>query len=682
MIRFKLTAIPLVLGAVLAACQGGGAGEATTAPEVPAINVAHMDTSVDPGEDFFMYVNGNWVKNTEIPDDQVRWGSFNELSENTQVTLLDVLNNATNLPAASDEQKAIDFYQSGMDSMAIEEAGLAPLQPVLDQIAGIETKKDLQSALQEMHQYSSLGLFSFYVRADLKNSTINTAYFSQSGLGLPDKDYYFREGTKSDSIRQAYVAHVSNMLTLAGLEGTEAKAQQIMDLETRLAAASMDRAARRNTDTLYNKYSVAELGDLVPAMDWDQYFASLNTAPDTVIVMMPVFFQEMAAALEDTPVEVWKSYLSWHWLRAASRYLPHAYVSESFDFYNKTIRGQKEMRDRWKRILSRTNRSMGEPLGKLYVAEVFPPEAKATAKEMVDNIVKGFGQSLEELEWMGPETKVKAREKLNSFTVKIGYPDKWRDYSAYEVSADKVYAANYLAVAKAAYAENLADLGKPVDKTRWGMSPQTVNAYYNPSNNEIVFPAAILQPPFYNYKADVAVNYGGIGAVIGHEISHGFDDQGSRFDAEGNLKNWWQEADKEEFKSRTGLIIDQYESYTPIAGDSIKVNGKLTLGENIADFGGVSMAYKGLQLYLAENGRPEPIDGFTPEQRFFISWATVWRIKYRDDALRNQLMTDPHSPGMYRANGPLSNFGPFYEAFNVQEGAPMRRPEELRANIW
>lgn len=668
----------LVTGlAALSACDQG---TPETVPVVDPINTAYMDSTVNPGEDFFRYVNGSWVDQTEIPDDQVRWGSFNELAENTRETLLNVLNEAPEMPEGSDEAKAIAFYQTGMDSMAVEEAGIAPIKGMLDKIDGISDREELQSVLQDIHKYGSGEIFRFSGMADLKNSTVNAAYLWQGGLGLPDKDYYLRPDDKSVELRKGYVAHIAAMLTLAGQENAGEKAAAILALETEMATASMDRAARRNTDTLYNKYAVSDLPQLTGAFDWNQYFSSLNVSIDTVIVGMPVFYEKIGELWSSTDLATWKAYLTWHWVNAYANYLPNAFVAEHFDFFSKQLRGQEVMQPRWKRVLSNTNRLMGEPLGKLYVQKVFPPEAKAAAKEMVDNILIAFDNRLTNLEWMGDETRKMAKAKLSSFTVKIGYPDKWRDYSDYDVSADKAFATNFGNAVLASYEQSLSEIGEPVDKSRWGMSPQTVNAYYNPSNNEIVFPAAILQPPFYDYQADAAVNYGGIGAVIGHEISHGFDDQGSRFDAEGNLKNWWQESDKEEFKKRTQIIVDQYGSYTPV--DSMYVNGNLTLGENIADLGGITVAYDGLKLHHEANGRPGMIGGFTPEQRFFISWATIWRIKYRDAYLRNMLLTDSHSPGMYRANGPLSNYEPFFEAFDLKEGDAMVRSADERAKVW
>ena len=666
-----------------------GTSERHEETPVRAIALENMDSTISPGEDFFRFVNGKWLDKTKIPADQGRWGSFNELREENNEVVLSVLEKASKgdkYEEGSDQKKAGDFYSIGMDSLLAESVGVEPLTPFFEKIAAIGNVSDLQKYLSEQQIYGGGAFYSFEIFPDLKDSKVMATYIAQSGLGLPDRDYYTKTDEKSVEIREKYVAHISKMLQLLGDEvaSADGQATRIMALETRLAKASMTNVEQRNIPALYNKMSLSELSEIVPSIDWVSYLASMGVNNmDTLIVMQPEFVKEFQAIVSEGKVDEWKEYLRWNAFHHAAGFLNYEVVKTNFDFYSKEVRGIEEMRPRWKRVLATTNRSLGEAIGKLYVEETFPPEAKQKAKEMVENIKLAFADRIKNLQWMTDSTKEKALEKLEKMTVKIGYPDEWRDYSKLKVgknSEKASYIQNVMNEQKFSFEYDLSKLGKPVDKKVWGMSPQTVNAYFNPLFNEIVFPAAILQPPFYNYKADEAVNYGGIGAVIGHEISHCFDDQGSRFDAEGNLNNWWGEEDAENFKTRTGQLVAQYDSYEPL--DSVFVNGAFTLGENIGDLGGVSAAYDGLQRYLAENGRPEDIDQLTAEQRFFVSWATIWRIKYKDETLRTQINTDPHSPGMYRANGPLSNLPTFYQAFGVKEGDKMYRQDSVRVNIW
>ena len=680
----------LVFGFMLLLAIGCGPGaEDTTTEKVIAFNFDYMDSTVNPSDDFFRFVNGGWVDKTEIPGDQGRWGSFNELREMTNETVLEVLETAAgneNYSEGTDQRKAADFYSVGMDSLLAEKTGIAPLKPFFDQVSAINNVQDLQRYLSKQEVYGGGAFFTFFVLADLKNSKEMAAYVGQGGLGLPDRDYYTKTDSRSIEIREKYLAHVAHMLELSGVPAGEAaeQAPRIMALETRLAEASMTNVERRNIPALYNKMSLAELSKIAPSIDWKAYLADMGIDQvDTLIVTQPKFMEEFEAVVKQEPVSAWKEYLHWHIINGAAPLLSHEYVKASFDFYSKELRGIEEMRPRWKRVLGMTNGSLGEAIGKLYVDQVFPPEAKRKAEAMVENIKLAFAARIKELDWMTDSTKEKALEKLKTMTVKIGYPEEWRDYSALQVDNDperSSYVQNAMNATKFGFDYQITKLGKPVNKKEWAMTPQTVNAYFNPLFNEIVFPAAILQPPFYNYQADEAVNYGGIGAVIGHEISHCFDDQGSRFDAEGNLKNWWTDQDTEQFKARTGQLVAQYDDYEPL--DSVNVNGEFTLGENIGDLGGVNAAYDGLQRFLAQSGHPGPIDGLTPEQRFFVSWATIWRIKYKDETLRTQILTDPHSPGMYRANGPLSNIEAFYEAFNVQPGDGMYRADSVRVKIW
>ncbi len=679
----------MLLALVPAALFSCGGQETAVEEKVMAIDLANMDSTVRPADDFFRFVNGGWLAKTEIPGDQGRWSSFNELRENTNETVLAVLEAAAKsdkYAAGTDQRKAADFYAIGMDSLLAENAGIQPLKPYFDQIAGITTASDLQQYLAAQQMIGGGAFFGFAIFPDLKNSKEMSAYLFQGGLGLPDRDYYTKDDSRSKELRQKYELHIARILQLMGDDAESAtnQAKRIMSLETRLAKASMTNVEQRNIPALYNKMSLAQLAEIAPAINWAEYLNSLGVkGVDTLIVAQPKFMKEFQAIAKEGNLDIWKEYLRWRLVDQAASYLSNDFVQANFDFYSKELNGVEEMRPRWKRVLATTNGSLGEAIGKLYIDETFPPEAKQKAQEMVENIKLAFADRIKALDWMSDSTKEQALEKLKKMTVKIGYPDEWRDYSGLEVNGDpetSSYAQNLMNAAKFEFQYNVAKLGQPVNKKEWAMSPQTVNAYFNPLFNEIVFPAAIMQPPFYNYKADEAVNYGGIGAVIGHEISHCFDDQGSRFDADGNLKNWWSDTDLNNFKARTGMLVAQYDAYEPL--DSVNVNGEFTLGENIGDLGGVAAAYDGLQRYLAANGNPGLIDGFTPEQRFFISWATVWRTKYKDESLRTQILTDPHSPGMYRANGPLTNIDAFYKAFGVKAGDAMYKPDTARVRIW
>ncbi|MCX2745733.1 M13 family metallopeptidase [Mangrovivirga sp. M17] len=670
----------LLLTAGIMACQSN-----VEKSKNNAIDVSLMDTTVRAQDDFFRYVNGTWVDETEIPGDQGRWGSFNELREKSTATVREVLENALEsgeLKEGSDEYKAGLFYNVGMDSSLAENVGIKPLAPYFDQINGISDKASLQEYVIQDHKRGGSVFFGFGVLADLKNSKVNAAYLWQSGLGLPDRDYYFKEDSVSQSIREEYVKHVEKMLVLAGetQEAASAQAEKVMEIETLLADSSRTRVEMRNIPALYNKYAVENVNELNDEFKWNEYFAGIGLADlDSIIVSVPEFFQGVDVVVSKYDSDALKAYLKWHLINDYANYLSNDLVSQNFAFYGKKLRGTEEMRPRWKRVLSMVNGVAGEAVGKLYVAEAFPPEAKESADKMVKNILSAFGNRIESLDWMTDSTKTKALEKLSTITVKIGYPDEWKDYSDLNI-VETSLVENMINAREWNFKKDIEKVGQPVDKKEWGMTPQTVNAYYSPLNNEIVFPAAILQPPFFDFKADDAVNYGGIGAVIGHEVSHGFDDNGSRFDSEGNMKNWWSETDAEQFKSKSAMLIKQFDQYEPLP--AVNVNGKLTLGENIGDLCGLSVAYDGLMNHYEATSKPEPIAGFTAEQRFFMSWATVWRIKYRDETLRNLIQTDSHSPGMYRANGPLKNIDAFYAAFNVEEGDDMYLPEEERVKIW
>ena len=688
MLPKKMT-LPHLLSVLLVGTTAVGTACQSTSEEAPAgpigINLADMDTTVAPGEDFYRFVNGGWMDRTEIPADEGRWSSFNELRDYNNDVLLGVLENASasgKYDAHSDQMKAARFYEVGLDSALAEQVGVKPLQPLLTQIDEAQHVAELRSVMAALRTKGISPFFSMYVTTDRKKSNEMIMHVSQGGLGLPNRDYYTQRDSTSEAIQAQYVEFITDMLGFIGYEKAEAQsaAQHIMQLETALAEASMTNVEERDPIKTYNKVALEVLDQQTPQFQWSAFFDQLEADPvDSVVVGQPDFLQEMNTLLAQQDLSVIKDYLKFNVINAAAAYLNHAVVKRNFEFYGKVIQGTDEMRPRWKRVLSNTDNAIGFAVGKLYVDDVFPPAAKDSAQQMVEYIKKAFAARINQLPWMSADTKARAQEKLESFNVKIGYPDTWQTYEDLTIG-DSSYLQNVYAANAFDLRDNLDKLGKPVDKDEWFMTPQTVNAYYSPTFNEIVFPAGILQPPFYDYRADAAVNFGGIGAVIGHEISHGFDDNGSRFDQEGNMNNWWTEEDREKFDERTGQLAAQYDAYEPL--DSVFVNGKFTLGENIGDLGGVLAAYDGLELYLKDQGRPEDIQGFTPEQRFFISWATIWRTKYKNETLRNQVMTDPHSPGMYRATGPLANVDGFYEAFGIHANDPMYKADSARVYIW
>ena len=658
-------------------------------PKEPGINLSNMDTKVSPGQDFFRYVNGAWLDKTEIPSDRNSWGSFNELRQKTDNDALAILKEASKDPkykSNTDQGKAIALFNTIMDTVGRNKNGIKPLQPYLKKIDAIKNVTDLQNFFIEMQPQGGIGFFAVYVGADAKNSNKNSVNLSPGGLGLSDKDYYNADDKDSKEKREKYEVHVARMLQYLGESPAKAKesAKQILALEVELSAPRLDRVERRDRRKQYNPTAVADLKKNTPSIQWDKYFTGIGmTKLDTVNVAQPRYMIALEKTLTEKKVEAWKEYLKWTLLNRTASTLSTDIENANFDFYGKTLTGALKQRPREEVALQVINGATGEALGKLYVEKLFPAEAKVKAKNMIANVMLAYENRINALPWMSAETKTKAIEKLKKLTIKIGYPDKWKDYSKLElknVNEGGTYFDNSRNISKWAYAENLAKLGKPVDKTEWGMSPQTVNAYFNPSYNEIVFPAAILQPPFYNYQADEAVNYGGIGAVIGHEISHGFDDSGARYNADGNLVDWWTADDLKQFTALGTKLADQYSALEPLPG--IHVDGKFTLGENIGDLGGINAAYDGLQLYLKANGNPGLIDGFTPEQRFFISWATVWRTKSRDEAIKSQVKTDPHSPGMYRAVVPIQNVDAFYQAFGIKKGDAMYVEPEKRVKIW
>lgn len=660
------------------------------AAKTPGINVPFMDKSVKPSDDFFKFVNGTWLKNTEIPADKTRWGSFDELRQNTDKDALAILKEATKNPkykSNTDQGKAIIMYKATMDTLARNKQGIAPLTPYLAKINAVKNINDLQKLMMETEaQGGGVGFFGIGIGADEKNSTRNVVSVGPGGLGLPDRDYYVSEDKDSKEKREKYVLHVAKMLQFLNESPEQAKAdaEKILALEIQMSKPRLDRVERRDSKKQYNPTAIADLQKMLPSIDWNTYIKGIGiTKIDTIIVSQPRYMSSLQTLFTENKIDDWKAYMRWMLLRGASSQLSTTIETANWEFYGKTLTGALKQRPRHEKALQVVNGTVGEALGKLYVEKMFPAEAKAKAMKMIKNVMRAYEIRINNLTWMSAETKTKAIEKLNKLTIKIGYPDKWEDYSALDVKSPEdggSYFQNIKNVSKWGWAKDLAKLGKPVDKTEWGMSPQTVNAYYNPSYNEIVFPAAILQPPFYNYQADEAVNYGGIGGVIGHEISHGFDDQGATYNADGNLIDWWTADDLTKFTSLGDALADQYSALEPLPGTH--VDGKFTLGENIGDLGGVNAAYDGLQLYLKENGNPGLIDGYTPEQRFFISWSTIWRSKMRDEALKNQVKTDPHSPGMYRAYVPIQNVDAFYSAFNIKEGDGMFVTPEKRVKIW
>lgn len=666
-------------------CKEEPKQETAMVEKIPGIVLENMDTSVSPKDDFYNYVNGSWAKTTVIPDDETRWGGFGVLRKDTRQDVLEIMNTSKELgkyEEGTDQKKALLIFETELDTVARNEEGIKPLQPFLDKIDGIKTINDMQTVIA-----TSIGVSAPFAgigsSANLNDSSMNMAWVFPGGLGL-QRDYYLDQDAKSKEIRGQYVDHVSRMLQYINYskEDADAAAKKVLELETKLAEPRLDKVAMRDARNYNNPMSLEELQKICPTIDWSKMVSDLGITAEmeTLNVMQPTYMSALSDFLQATPIEDVKVLMDWSTINDAAGFLTTEIEKANWEFYGKTLNGAQKMRPAEERALGTVDGTVGEAIGKLYVDAKFPPEAKEKAEKMIANVIAAFQNRIQKLDWMTEETKKKAVEKLDEFTVKIAYPDEWEDYSNLMVKEGNSFTENMLAVGKWQKEKNLSEIGEPVDKSRWGMPPQMVNAYFNPRNNEIVFPAAILQPPFYNWTADEAVNYGGIGAVIGHEISHAFDDSGARFDGDGNLKNWWTDQDLEEFTKRGNALAEQYSAIEVM--DSVNINGKFTLGENIGDLGGVLGAYDGLQLHFAENGRPDDIDGFTAEQRFFMSWATVWRTLTRDDALRTQIKTDPHSPGIYRATQPLKNIDAFYEAFDIKEGDKMWLAPEERVRIW
>ncbi len=652
------------------------------------LNLNYMDQTVRPQDDFYNYVNGEWMKKTEIPADRSRWGSFNELRKTTDQKTLELLKEAQEskrFKKGSDQRKAIDYFASILDIETRNRAGLKPLEPFLKQIEQIKDLHDVQQFMINTEPLLSSSFFGLSVDADKKESDKNVLYIWPAGAGLPDRDYYTADDEDSKKIREQYKAHIAKMFQFLNKNEEEiTRAQKnILAVETALAQAKLTKEERRKPENVYHPMTLEQWQELMPDLDVKKYLNSLNISVDNVVVTQPEYMKKVNEVLKNTSLEALKDYLTWNVFRGTAGMLSTEISDANWEFYGKTLSGQKQRMPLEERALSQVNRAIGEAVGKLYVEKMFPPEAKVKAREMITYLQKAYKKRIANLPWMSEETKKKAIHKVESLQVKIGYPDKWKDYSKLQIIAPEdggTYFDNNLAVSRWHFDKEIDKLKKPVDKTEWGMSPQTVNAYYNPVYNEIVFPAAILQPPFYDYRADEAVNYGGMGAVIGHEISHGFDDQGAKFNADGNLENWWTDQDFEQFNVLVKKLADQYSKIEVLPG--VFVNGIFTSGENIGDLGGVNAAYTALQLYFADHEKPEKIQGFTPEQRFFMSWATIWRTKTREEALKKQIKTDPHAPGQVRATQPLKNIGAFYKAFEVKKGDKMFLNPEERVNIW
>jgi putative endopeptidase len=642
------------------------------------LDFSHQDKSVRPQDDLYRHFNGGWLKSAVIPADRASDGAFMALRIQSEARVREIIEGAT----GSDEATKISqLYKSFMDADAVNAKGGSPIAAELAEVDAISSITDFTSTLSQLEARGVSGIFGTFIYADMKDASTNILYLQQGGISLPDEAYYREE--KYAEIRTAYLSHVEAMFALAGVSDPAGNAAKVMALETSIASHHWDQVKDRDATLTYNKMNRAEVKALMPAFDWERYLTDgeiPSIVLESVIVQQPSFFEGLGTILASFDADAWKAWLKWHIISGAAPYLSDEFTNENFAFFGKTLSGTPELRERWKRAVSMIEGSLGEAVGKVYVEKYFPAEAKARMEKLVANLIEAYRISINELAWMSPDTKVKALEKLGKFRPKIGYPDKWRDYSALQTTPDDLY-GNVGRVVKFQRDHELSKIGKPVDRDEWHMAPQTVNAYYNPVMNEIVFPAAILQPPFFGLDHDDAVNYGAIGAVIGHEIGHGFDDQGSKYDGDGALNNWWTDADRAAFEERTKALIAQYDILIPEEAPDVTVNGALTIGENIGDLGGLAIAYKAYQISLG--GNPSPvIDGMSGEQRLLFSWAQVWRAKVRPEEMRRRVATDPHSPAEFRCNQILKNFTPFYEAFGVSEKDALWLEEQSRVQIW
>ena len=673
---FKITVLVVPI-LILVACNKSNQDEKLTS----GLILKNMDTLVRPGDNFDAYVNGTWQRNTAIPADKPSYGAGYMVYDKSQEDVKAIIETAakSNATAGSDEQKIGDFYGSYMDSIGRNKIGIAPLLPEFKQIDSISNYSDLAKYFGRANQSASSSPFSIGVMEDLKDPSQYMLYAWQGGLGLPDREYYFLEDSKSKEIRKKYVTHVDKMLQLGGIENSAALATKIMALETSLASKHMKKEETRDMMKLYNKYAIKDLKQLMSDFDWASMLTSAGIKNQKNIVIPQVeYIKALNDIIKTTPLATWKAYLKWSVVHGAATSLTTAISSENFNFYGTTLSGTEKQRPLWRRGVETVNKNLGEIVGKVYVEKHFSPEAKEKVSLLVKNLIKAYEESIKKLDWMSPETKKQALDKVSKFTVKIGYPDKWRDYSSLKISKND-YFGNQQRATAFEYKRQLNKLGKTVDRTEWGMTPQTVNAYYNPPLNEIVFPAAILQPPFYDPNVEDAVNYGGIGAVIGHEIGHGFDDQGSTFDGDGVMRNWWTPKDLTAFKQKTAALVAQYSALKVFP--DLNVNGEFTQGENIGDLGGLSIALKAYKMSL--NGKESPVlDGFTGEQRVFLGWGQVWLDKAREDDLRGQVANDPHSPAKFRINGVVRNIPEFYKAFNIKPTDSLYLAPNKRVKIW
>lgn len=649
------------------------------------IDLNNLDTNVKPGDNFFNYANGGWLKANPIPDEYSRYGAFEVLGKKNEEeikSIIEEVSSKTEIEKGSPEQQIRDFYNSGMDTNRIEELGIKPIEATITDIQNIKTKAELIEMQAKLNMKGSYPLFVVYSSQDEKHSTEVIANFAQGGLGLPDRDYYTKDDERSKNIREEYVANIQKMFELAGdkEEVAAQKSKTIMEFETALAKSSMTMLERRDPFATYNIRNIADLSKEAKGYDFVAYLQNLGLGSlESANVNQPIFFAEMAKVFDATDINILKNYFIWNVLNDNAGKLSSEFVNQNFHFYSTVLSGVDKIRPRWKRIISSTNGSLGDPVGKLYVEKYFPASSKERMVTLVGNLRLALKESIQNLDWMTDETKLKAEEKLAAINLKVGYPNKWIDYSNVDIIPDN-YVQNTWNCNAFGYRRNLDKIGKPVDREEWGMTPQTVNAYYSPNMNEIVFPAAILQPPFFDAEADDAINYGAIGVVIGHEMTHGFDDQGRQYDKDGNLNNWWTEEDAEKFKAKTQILVNEYNNFVVL--DSLPIDGQLTLGENIADNGGLFIAYAALQKAYEPNGTPADVDGLTSDQRFLISYAQVWRQHIRPKALMRRLQEDVHSPGIARVNVGVANLPFWYSAFDVKEGDKDYIAPENRAKIW
>ena len=671
---------------LLAGCQNSQTNQATEAATqtdlVSGINLSYIDKTVRPQDNFYLYVNGGWLKDAQIPADKTAIGAFYDLRDNADddvKAIIEDLASRQHLVPGSDEQKVGDLFRSYMDQETRERLGLSPIQPLLDEVNQLTNKTQLIEFFGKNQAKGITSPMYVYISVDAKDSSNYATHIWQGGLALPDRDYYFNQGERFKALRAGYLKHIENVYQLVGLNNGAQAAQTILDLETKLASYHWTKVQSRDSVKRYNKFATDKLNQVAAEIDWPAYLTAQGVASQAnIIINQPDFIQGFGKVLTETPLADWQTYLTFHTISSYASYLTQALDDENFDFFSKQLGGLEQQKPQWKRGVKLVNSTLGEVIGKVYVSRHFKPEAKTRMIELVENLRTAYGKSIDTLDWMSEDTKKQAHIKLAAFTPKIGYPDRWEDYSALTIKADRLV-DNIIHASEIAHQKEVAKLGGPIHTWEWGMTPQTVNAYYNPTVNEIVFPAAILQPPFFNIAADDAVNYGGIGAVIGHEMGHGFDDQGSRYDDKGNLRDWWTEQDLAEFTRRGKNLIEQYNNYQVL--DDLHINGNLTLGENIGDLSGLTIAYKAYKASLS--GKEAPIiDGLTGDQRFFLGFTQIWRSKKVEKSIRNAIATDPHSPGEFRAIGSLSNMDEFYQAYDVKPGDAMYIAPEQRVKIW